>query len=142
MDNVTGKAVLLYMAGYSPRAIGKILGGEGSLRLSTYLKAQAEKRREVVLDKMQDALVEENKALVSKVKAAEWEVYGRMFDVLKAATETEMRGMSAKDKYLHVKTLAAAQKYVYNTLGIKTATDQTAVPKLQQINFNQFRIDR
>ena len=140
MDNLTGKAVLLYMAGYSPRQITRILGGESYPRLSVYLKAQAEKRREVVLDKMQDALIEQNKELVAKVKAAEWEVYGKMFDVLKASTETEMRGMSAKDKYLHVKTLAAAQKYVYNTLGIKTATDQTAAPKLQQINFNQYRL--
>lgn len=141
MDNLTGKAVLLYMAGYSPRQITRILGGESYPRLSVYLKAQAEKRREVVLDKMQDALIEQNKELVAKVKAAEWEVYGKMFDVLKASTETEMRGMSAKDKYLHVKTLAAAQKYVYNTLGIKTATDQTAAPKLQQINFNQYRLN-
>ena len=140
MDNLTGKAVLLYMAGYSPRQITRILGGESYPRLSVYLKAQAEKRREVVLDKMQDALIEQNKELVSKVKAAEWEVYGKMFDVLKASTETEMRGMSAKDKYLHVKTLAAAQKYVYNTLGIKTATDQSGPPKLQQINFNQYRL--
>ena len=140
MDNLTGKAVLLYMAGYSPRQITRILGGESYPRLSVYLKAQAEKRREVVLDKMQDALIEQNKELVAKVKAAEWEVYGKMFDVLKASTETEMRGMSAKDKYLHVKTLAAAQKYVYNTLGIKTATDQSGPPKLQQINFNQYRL--
>ena len=141
MDNLTGKAVLLYMAGYSPRQITRILGGESYPRLSTYLKAQAEKRREIVLDKMQEALIEQNKELVAKVKAAEWDVYGKMFDVLKASTETEMRGMSAKDKYLHVKTLAAAQKYVYNTLGIKTATDQTAAPKLQQINFNQYRLN-
>ena len=141
MDNLTGKAVLLYMAGYSPRQITRILGGESYPRLSTYLKAQAEKRREIVFDKMQEALIEQNKELVAKVKAAEWDVYGKMFDVLKASTETEMRGMSAKDKYLHVKTLAAAQKYVYNTLGIKTATDQTAAPKLQQINFNQYRLN-
>ena len=141
MDNSTGKAMLLYMAGYSPRSISRILGGDTTLRLSTHLKEMADKRRGEVLDKMQDCLIEENKQLVSKVKAQEWDVYGKMYDTIKTATETEFRGMSPKDRYLHVKTAVTLQKFVYNTLGVKTATDQTAPQKLVQVNVNQYRVE-
>ena len=139
MDNLTGKAVLLYMAGYSPRAISRVLGGEAYPRLSSYLKAMADEKRGEMMTRIADAVVESNKQYIGKVKAAEWEVYEQMATTLKQVTETHFLGMAPKDRYLHVKTMLGAQKFVYNTLGVKTATDQAGPAKLTQINVNQFR---
>lgn len=141
MDNLTGKAVLLYMAGYSPRAISRVLGGEAYPRLSSYLKAMVDEKRGEMMTRIADAVVESNKEFIGKVKAAEWEVYEQMATSLKQVTQTHFLGMAPKDKYLHVKTMLGAQKFVYNTMGVKTATDQNAPSKLVQVNVNQFRTD-
>lgn len=129
------------MAGYSPMQINRILGEGAAADLKRQLDYNQREFRSNMMEKIQDKVVEAQVEFIEQVKSAEWEIYQSVHGELLEVTKAKMKEMSVKDRYMHVRTLLAAQKYVYNTLGIKMATEERGkAPKsLTQININQYR---
>ena len=140
MDDITRKATLMYIAGYKLNHIEHVLG-EGSTRgVRKRLTTDEEKARAEIVQTVKDKVIEANAEYIQRVKKAEWDSYESINGILMDVTVEKMAGMSPKDRYLHVKTLLAAQKYVYNTLGVKASTDTPNVNKLTQVNISEFRL--